>query len=166
LFGTISNERKVKEQIKYDSLRSEYKEKVLKVNKYLFVRDTLMDIDDELRKRVIGEAENQLFGFNISGYNKNCLIPSEFFQYAVNGINLIPTSIFDERKIKMLGLDDDVYYIGYVTFSHILFNNDNTMGFLIYHYYCGNTCGEEVLLIVNKKEDKWKIVERIVMRVA
>lgn len=166
LLGTLSGEKLKKEQKKYDSLLNEYNKRVASVNKYLFISNNLTNIDiNDIIKRVQDKKKYEFINKNPSLYNKNRTLPIEVFQDNLN-IKLLPISNVSDSILNTLGLHDDVFYIGYMTLSNVVFNEDFTKGVLVYSFYCGKVCGKQVLVLVVKENNIWKINEKIVMKIS
>jgi hypothetical protein len=125
------------------------------VKKYIFISDSLYVIDDD-------QIE---YGDNIGYYNQidNCSKIIEQLCDSNDKFSLIPVnaSIVDKNFYDKFGFKEDGLYMGILSLSKVLFNEDYTKGCLSYSFVCGGKCAISKLLIVVKSGDKWKIKEEI-----
>lgn len=143
----------------YDTILHKYYQRIDTLKKYLFVKDTLQAIYlDEFK----GYLE-----YNTFTQNTKPRKPFKIDNYNVNDIKLITTDSFtNDSLINVIGIKEDVLYIGYIVLSRVIFNDDYTKGVLICSFYCGTKCGERMLVLIGKQNNKWEIKEKIVLEIS
>ncbi len=162
--GLIINNSEIvlnKLQNEYDSILRDYHQKVEALKKYMFVKDTLQAMSCErVKENVVKQIELESF--------TRAIIPKRRFNfdnYTTKDIKLIPISSFNNTLTDTLGLREKRLNIGYIVLSRILFNEVYTEGILICDFYCGKKCGESMLISISNQDGKWKIKERITLRI-
>ena len=149
----------LKEKEKYDIELAEYNSKIDTVKKYLFISDTLDMVNILLE-----------FGNNIGCFNQieNCSNIIEQLCDSIDKLSLIPVNknIINFDFYDKFGFKEEGLYVGMLSLSKVLFNDDYTEGCLSYSFVCGGKCAIDMLLIVEKSDNKWKIKKKITLGVS
>jgi len=149
----------LKEKKRFDSELADYNSKMDTLKKYLFISDTFKIYNDQHE-----------YGDSI-GYFKqieNCSNMIEQLCDSIDNFSLIPVDIkiIDIDFYDKFGFKEDGLYVGALSLSKILFNDDYTEGCLSYSFVCGGKCAVDMLLIVEKCGNKWKIKKEIILGVS
>ena len=146
----------LKEKRKYEFEMEEFNSIIDTVAKYVFISDTLYMIDDLIK-----------WGNKLGYFNQivNCSNIIEQLCDSINKYTFIPintNSIIDYFAFyDKFEFQEDGLYMGLLSLSKVLFNDDYTKGCLFHSFVCGSKCARTLLIIVEKNGDKWEIKEEI-----
>jgi len=159
----LAEKKLKKEQSKYDSILNEFDTKFKNLNKYLFINDTyqkinIKDLKDRLKSEKVYNFINNS-KYEIGYDNKELKIRK---LQKESDILLIPESYpVKEKIIDTFGIKNKNFYLGYLSLSSPVFNNEYTRCILMVDFICGYKCGVKKLVFIEKKNGIWEIVNEI-----
>ncbi|GAA3630720.1 hypothetical protein GCM10022397_15540 [Flavivirga jejuensis] len=135
------------DSIDIDSLHNDYlRYRKPKTNKRLYISKMLKPIDsDELK---ILKDERKL---------------SSIYVFEDKEEKLLDLDLVQSKKFDLKSMNNDINFdldIGAIEFSRVYFNLEKNQGILYFKFLCGNLCGNESYIFINKENNHWKITKK------